>query len=83
MKVFSLSSFEPLPCEIKERGKTYEIRSDYRTILRIFRMLNDSEIMAEDKPLLLRKMFFVNQTPKRAEAAEDAVQQGGQAGRID
>lgn len=80
MKAFSLSSLDSLPLEVVERGRTYAIRFDYRAVLRIFRMLNDPEIIDEDKPNLLRKMFFVNQQPKQADAAFEWFVRLGQEG---
>lgn len=67
MKSFSLSSLDALPESVTERGNNYEVNSDFRVILRIFRMLGDPEINEEDKPWLLRRMFFPGKAPAQAE----------------
>lgn len=63
MQKFSLSSREALP----EGSGGYPIHTDFRVILRIFRMLGDPEVLEEDKPLLLRRMFFADKIPADAE----------------
>lgn len=67
MKSFSLSSLDALPEGVCEGGVEYAVNTDFRAILRIFRMLGDPEISERDKPWLLRRMFFVGKTPARAE----------------
>ena len=63
MQKFGLSSREALP----EGSDGYPIHTDFRVILRIFRMLDDPEVLEEDKPLLLRRMFFADKAPADAE----------------
>lgn len=67
MNKFSLSSFHGLPAAVEENGRKYAINTDYRVILRIFRMLSDPEVPNEDKPWLLRKMFFAGAIPREAD----------------
>ena len=63
MRKFSLSSFEGLP----QTAGGYPIHTDFRTILRIFRMMEDVEVAERDKPMLMRAMFFVDNCPADAE----------------
>lgn len=65
MTQFSLSNKQNLPTAIDG----YAIWTDFNLILRILRMLNDSEISDADKPMLLRKMFFKGDAPTDADAA--------------
>lgn len=64
MRKFSLSSFDVLP----QTASGYPINTDFRVILRIFRMMEDVEIAEQDKPMLLRVMFFLSNYPADAEA---------------
>ena len=67
MNRFSLSSLHALPNTVQIDGCSYPIHTDFRVILRIFRMLADAEIAAEDKQMLLRAMFFKGEYPADAE----------------
>lgn len=51
-------------------GTEYKIRTDYRVILRILRMLGDPEVCDRDKPILLRRMFYPESVPPGMEAEE-------------
>lgn len=64
VRKFSLSSFDGLP----QTASGYPIHTDFRVILRIFRMMDDVEIAEQDKPMLLRVMFFLSNYPADAEA---------------
>lgn len=63
MKSFSLSSLDALPESVEDCA----VNTDFRVILRIFRMLSDPEINDDDKPWLLRRMFFADKVPAQAE----------------
>ena len=78
MPVFSLSGVGGFPMAYNADGKAYKINSDHRTILRIFRMLADPEIADNDKPILLKKMFFAGPVPR---GADDFFQQFVSMGR--
>lgn len=67
MKSFSLSSLDALPESVCEGGEEYAVNTDFRVILRIFRMLGDPEIVEQDKPWLLRRMFYIGRKPDKAE----------------
>lgn len=67
MERFSLSSGEKLPTTIWENDKEYKINSDYRAVLRVFRMIGDPEIAEADKPWLLRILFYPDKVPEKAE----------------
>ena len=63
MRKLSLSSLDELPESIEECA----INTDFRVILRIFRMLGDPEINEEDKPWILRRLFYIGRKPDKAE----------------
>ena len=67
MRKFSLSSLDELPESVAENGEEFEVNSDFRVILRIFRMLGDPEINEEDKPWILRRLFYIGRKPDKAE----------------
>lgn len=67
MRKFSLSSLDELPESVNERGEEFAVNTDFRVILRIFRMLGDPEINEEDKPWLLRRLFYIGRKPDKAE----------------
>lgn len=69
MKRFSLSSLDALPETAEICGEEFAVNSDFRVVLRILRMLGDPEINEEDKPWLLRRMFFAGKAPAHAESA--------------
>ncbi len=69
MRKFSLSSPDVLPEEVWAQERSYPVHTDFRVILRIFRMLADPEISDTDKPLLLRAMFFKGEYPQDADGA--------------
>lgn len=69
MKKFSLSALDSLPEEVQSQECSYPIHTDFRVILRIFRMLADPEVADADKPRLLRAMFFKGEYPVDAERA--------------
>lgn len=64
MRKFSLSSFDGLP----QTAGGYPICTDFRVILRIFRMMSDVEVAEQDKPMLMRAMFFCGDHPADAES---------------
>ncbi len=68
MQKFSLSSLDGLPEAYVVRGRDYPVNTDFRVVLRIFRMLADVEIAEEDKPILLRRMFYKSAWPRDADA---------------
>ena len=57
---FSLSRprGKALPKAVESSGRTFPIRPDFWNILRILRMLNDSEIPEWHKPSLLARWFY-------------------------
>ena len=57
-----------LPDTVTVSGKEYPIRTDFRTILDIFVMLDDPDLTDADKTEALLRMFYVNRPPD-AEAA--------------
>lgn len=67
MERFSLSGSEKLPTTVWENGEAYKINSDYRAVLRVFRMMGDPEIAEADKPWLLRILFYPEKVPANAE----------------
>ena len=54
--------------EIEISGRPYPVRSDFRTILEIFVMLDDPDLTDADKTEALLRMFYVNrpEDPKAA-----------------
>ena len=56
-----------LPVSVWQGDCEYPIRSGHRAILRTLRMLADPEIGDADKPLQLRRMFFVGAAAPDAE----------------
>ena len=60
-----------LPDSVTVSGIEYSIRSDFRTILEIFVMLDDPDLSDADKTEALLQMFYVNRPPD-AEAALQA-----------
>lgn len=58
------------------------IYTDFRVILRTLRMLADPEITDVDKPALLRKMFFKDDSPQDADAAFAWFLRMGSAGTV-
>ncbi len=67
MRKFSLSSLDELPESVAENGEEFAVNSDFRVILRIFRMLGDPEVNEEDKPCILRRLFYIGRKPDKAE----------------
>ena len=63
MNRFSLSSKNMLPETVEVDGSIFAIRTDFRTILRCFRLLDDPEILEEHKQAILLKMFFKGDCP--------------------
>ena len=57
--------------EIEISGRLYPVRTDFRTILEIFVMLDDPDLTDADKTEALLRMFYVN-LPRDAEAAVQA-----------
>ena len=57
--------------EIEISGRPYPVRSDFRTILEIFVMLDDPDLTDADKTEALLRMFYVNR-PEDATAALQA-----------
>ena len=57
-----------LPSTVTISGIEYPVRTDFRTILEIFVMLDDPDLTDADKTEALLRMFYVNRPPD-AEAA--------------
>lgn len=49
-----------LPTSLEVNGKEYEIRTDYRDILRIFSALNDEELSDRDKYYVLMATIYID-----------------------
>lgn len=64
VKKFSLSSKDALPETVEVDGSAFNIRSDYRTVLRCFKLIDDKNVPEEHKPLILYKMFFADKVPR-------------------
>lgn len=79
MTDFTLSSVKSkaLPSTITVDGSAFEINSSYRAILKIFRMLDDPEILDGHKSALLCKWFFPQEVPDSWEAAFKRFVNGG------
>ena len=60
-----------LPTTVTINATEYEVRSDFRTVLEIFIMLDDPDLSDADKTEALLRMFYVNHPPD-AEAALQA-----------
>ena len=60
-----------LPSTVTISGIEYPVRTDFRTILEIFVMLDDPDLTDADKTEALLRMFYVNRPPD-AEAALQA-----------
>ena len=57
-----------LPTTVEIDGRSYEIRTDFRTILEIFVMLDDPDLTDADKTEALLRMFYIER-PSDSEAA--------------
>ena len=57
-----------LPTTVEIDGRSYEIRTDFRTILEIFVMLDDPDLTDADKTEALLRMFYIER-PSDPEAA--------------
>ena len=57
-----------LPDSVTVSGTDYPIRTDFRVILEIFVMLDDTDLTDADKTEALLRMFYVNQPPDAEEA---------------
>ena len=57
-----------LPTTVEIDGRSYEIRTDFRTILEIFTMLDDPDLSDGDKTEALLRMFYIER-PSDSEAA--------------
>ena len=57
-----------LPTTVEINGRAYEIRTDFRTILEIFTMLDDPDLTDADKTEALLRMFYIER-PSDSEAA--------------
>lgn len=64
MQKFSLSTLDDLP----ETAGGCAINTDFRDILRIFRMIGDVNVADRDKPMLKRRLFFTGACPADADA---------------
>lgn len=53
-----------LPSTVSVEGCVYEIRPDFRTVLKILRMLNDPEVLNAHRGALLRRWFFMDHGPE-------------------
>ena len=54
--------------EIEISGRSYPVRTDFRTILEIFTMLDDPDLTDADKTEALLQMFYVERPPDAEEA---------------
>ncbi len=52
-----------LPTTVTINATEYEVRSDFRTVLEIFIMLDDPDLSDADKTEALLQMFYVNRPP--------------------
>lgn len=52
-----------LPETVEIDGICYKIRPDFRTILRIFRLIDDPDVKQRHKPIILTSLFFVENQP--------------------
>ena len=57
-----------LPTTVEIDGRSYEMRTDFRTILEIFTMLDDPDLTDADKTEALLRMFYIER-PSDSEAA--------------
>ena len=57
-----------LPTTVEIDGRSYEIRTDFRSILEIFTMLDDPDLSDGDKTEALLRMFYIER-PSDSEAA--------------
>jgi len=70
MQKFSLSSKnKALPEAYTADGNAFPIYTDFRRILRILRLLGDSEVLDEDKHILFLTLFFKKEIPPDPQAA--------------
>ena len=53
-----------LPKSVEVGENTYQIRTDFRTILEIFVMLDDPDLSDADKTEALLRIFYVNRPPE-------------------
>lgn len=51
------------PTEVRHNGSTFSINADFRNILRIIRMNNDTDVLSLQKPYLIAKWFFNDEFP--------------------
>lgn len=79
MTDFTLSSRKDkaLPSTIAVDGSAFEINPGFRTMLKIFRMLDDPEILEEHKSGLLCKWFFPQEVPNSWEESFKWFANGG------
>ena len=61
-----------LPKSVEIDGEEYAIRYDFRVILEIIIMLQDSDLTGADKTQALMDMFFVDEQPEDVEKAVEA-----------
>jgi len=71
---FTLSVREALPKTVMVNGSAFSIAADFRTILTIFIILKDDEVIEAHKPQLLIERFFPAVRPSDTEAALKAFE---------
>ena len=79
MTDFTLSrpAKKSLPDTVKVNGRDFFIHSDFRTMLKIFRMLEDPDVLDIHKDTLLVKWFFEDEAPENwVEAFENFARCG-------
>ena len=69
MKQFSLSSPRALPDSVVENGSAFPVNTDFRVILRILRLLQDTEVLDADKHRIFLRLFFPGAVPEQPYAA--------------
>ena len=70
MNRFSLSQTNnALPDSVCESGSAFYVNTDFRIVLRIFRLLQDPEVLDEDKHTIFLRLFFKKEIPDDPYAA--------------
>ena len=58
------------PKTVKIGGRNFPVRTDFRTILKIVRMLEDPDVPEAAKPSLLARWFYADEAPPVGEAVQ-------------
>ena len=59
----SLPSARVLPEAVEANGTAYPMRWDFRTALKIFRLLDDPDVAERHKAMLACKLFYAGEVP--------------------